>query len=167
MYESYPQNDDFDAIIFSWWSKIDFLTTNIFCEWWYCILLEQWFNCLHVYKYNVRRINVYFNVSINWRSKQYMWSQNIENEYFNFGSDIHMIVRREIDSRLYYYIKKDKTVDRSFVDYLKIGTLFNCDWSFCQPLRSIDCWWLGKQWTGWYWAYGPNFLDAPEKLDDE
>ena len=39
-------------------------------------------------------------------------------------------------------------VARLFDDYSEIETFFGRDWSFCWLLRSIDCWWLGKWWTG-------------------
>ena len=51
----------------------------------------------------------------------------------------------------------NKMVAWSFDDYSKIETTFGGDWSFFRPLRSINCWWLGKRWAGFWWVCGPTF----------
>ena len=86
--------------------------------------------------------------------------------YLRFKFNICMIARQWIDCRFYYYVHK-LTLAQSLYDYSKIKTLFGGDWSFRQYLRSIYCWWLGKQWTGCCWARGPTFWGRLKTLADE
>ena len=68
-----------------------------------------------------------------------------------------------------YYISMytGQTVTFSFNDYSKIETLFSGDWSFCWSLRSVNCWWIGKRFTGLCWSYGPTFWGQLKKLAAE
>ena len=75
-----------------------------------------------------------------------------------FVSDL-MFVWSLNNKWIIYSITKltNKLVSQSLYNYSEVDTLFVGDWRFCQSLRLIICWRLGKRWTGCCWEYGPTF----------
>ena len=90
----------------------------------------------------------------------------IKIEYLNCFFGLIMIAWQWIDRRLYYYV--DRSNGSSIVWWwFENRDFFGGGWNFCQLLRSIDCWWLGKRWVGFFWACGKTILGELKTLADK
>ena len=96
---------------------------------------------------------------IDWKSKQCMISQKyqkVELYYLRSVFDIYMIFWRWIYRFFCYYIYRSNNISIVWWWY-EDQYFFSGDLSFHRLLILIDCLWLGKKWTGYWWACGPYF----------